>query len=1415
MSRLDLVDVFRGVQHLFAHIWRVRRAAATTLAEVAIIATLCATPAIAVANPSGASVANGSAAFASPNATTLNITTANGTIINWQQFGINPGEVTRFLQQGGSAAVLNRVVGGDPSAILGSLLSNGRVFLINPNGVVFGANAVVDTAGLIVSTLNMSDEDFLSGRLHFDSDGTSGAIVNQGQIRAQGSVILTAPRIENSGLIETEHGGLLLAAGREVTITSFDNPEIAYQLAAPQNEVLNLGRLISNGGAASIFAGSIRHSGDINANSVVVGKDGRVQLVANGDVTLEAGSRISADGANGGEIVLQSRDADVIVDGAMLSARGDAGNGGDIRVLGERVGLLAAARLDASGRDGGGQVLVGGDYHGDNPQVQNARFTFVASAVQIAANAETAGNGGKVILWADDTTRAYGSISATAGVLGGDGGFVEISGKHGLVFEAQVDTTALAGASGVLLLDPDTINITDVERGPGSDDNALPVFTALGATTISEGALEGQSSSIILEAADGIVLENLVDNELRIDGLISGRSITLRTTGTGDITFQDIADEISTSGGDINLEASGTGNLTNIGKLTSSAGAGAGGNISLTSFSGNVDLQGLVQSIGTTSGDVFITATGGSVTATAAGSVQAAKLKVIAANGISMDASGTSNRVQQLTASNSSTGDIKFTNSQGLLTLAPNGTAFAVSNAASNGKINIVTAGAGAALTTNGVVQALNGGLSNQVRLASSGLLTIGAGSTIQSARTVVLNAADLDVLAAVSGVNIDVTGLGGFHNIQLGVAVDVIGNATVEVSQAEIDLLNASSQLSFGQFSSFTRNITVTTPINIITASPQVLLKSSALGIDFNAALNAGARNVRLIANGNGTGNGDGEIRQSAAGVITAGVLNVVADQAILLSGAVNQVGGFTATSNALGSSGIQLTNTSGAVALALNPITSTNANIDISNAGGTSITGIVDAGTATASITESTLDINNGGGRVQGASVSLSATNGGIGNGTKVITDAAAALILSSGGAAAAGNIAVQEVDAIASSAVTISTDSVSTQSIKLATATGNLTINGSFGEALDDLELRANSGSVLATSGTVLAKSLALNAPGAGVINLSGATFTIGAGGVSFAAGAGLSAASLTLSSSGGVSLNGGSGTLLIDNTSVSAGADVSANAALIDVLSGSVVTGNNVTMSSSGTTRVDAIATGGAPTSVNASNAATFNVGTLLVKGSSAAGGTAKIQAGNSVTITANDVRVQGGDGAGALASIDPATISINTVNDIVLQGGTSSGAVAEIVASNVVNLVVGGNLTLIGSQATAKVVATAGDVNITAGNAVNLTAGVLGDAAIVADSRTGSVNIAAASCANCVLLGADPFANATADQGAFAATLNLLLSNSAVVPALAVAAVVAEDELGANDVLVLEELAERLTSKAKGDEDEDEKPQICR
>jgi filamentous hemagglutinin family protein len=114
---------------------------------------------------------------------TLNITASDRAIINWQQFSIQPGETTRFIQPRSTASVLNRVVGQDPSKILGNLIANGRVFLINPNGVLFGAGAKVDTAGLVASTLNIRTEDFLAGRMKFDADGAAGKLRNDGTLR--------------------------------------------------------------------------------------------------------------------------------------------------------------------------------------------------------------------------------------------------------------------------------------------------------------------------------------------------------------------------------------------------------------------------------------------------------------------------------------------------------------------------------------------------------------------------------------------------------------------------------------------------------------------------------------------------------------------------------------------------------------------------------------------------------------------------------------------------------------------------------------------------------------------------------------------------------------------------------------------------------------------------------------------------------------------------------------------------------------------------------------------------------------------------------------------------------------------------------------------------------------------------------
>jgi len=171
------------------------------------------------ANPQAPQVVHGQASFASTGQT-LTVTNTPGAIINWQQFNINRGELTRFVQQSASSQVLNRVVGVDPSTILGALQSNGRVFLVNPNGIVFGAGAQVDVAGLVASTLNLSNGDFLANRLRFTDTPGAGNIKNESTLRSAGggSVLLLAPNISNSGLISAPDGSILLAAGRSVEV---------------------------------------------------------------------------------------------------------------------------------------------------------------------------------------------------------------------------------------------------------------------------------------------------------------------------------------------------------------------------------------------------------------------------------------------------------------------------------------------------------------------------------------------------------------------------------------------------------------------------------------------------------------------------------------------------------------------------------------------------------------------------------------------------------------------------------------------------------------------------------------------------------------------------------------------------------------------------------------------------------------------------------------------------------------------------------------------------------------------------------------------------------------------------------------------------------------------------------------------
>jgi filamentous hemagglutinin family protein len=396
----------------------------------------------------------------------LQITNSPNAIINWQSFSIGTNEITRFIQQSNSSAVLNRVTSQDPSRILGTLQSKlsdgvttgGRVFLINPNGIVFGAGSQVDVGSIVASSLRMSDADFLNGRMRF-TDGLGKAVENYGNIgtTSGGNVYLVGAAVTNSGIITTPKGEVVLAAGSSVELVNPGTPNLRVEIVAPDNQARNLGQIVADAGRVGIYAGIINHSGTIRADSAQTTEDGRIVLKATKHTTLEAGSVTTANGRKGGTIEIQSGDTTLVT--GKVEATGSAGKGGTVHVLGEQVGLIGDARIDVSGATGGGTVLVGGDFQGKNPEVQNALRTVIGSNASIAADAIAKGDGGKVIVWSDEMTRAYGAISARGGRQSGDGGLVEVSSKGWLDFHAKVDTRAPKGKSGTLLLDPTNIEI--------------------------------------------------------------------------------------------------------------------------------------------------------------------------------------------------------------------------------------------------------------------------------------------------------------------------------------------------------------------------------------------------------------------------------------------------------------------------------------------------------------------------------------------------------------------------------------------------------------------------------------------------------------------------------------------------------------------------------------------------------------------------------------------------------------------------------------------------------------------------------------------------------------------------------------------------------------------------------------------
>src|SRR5258708_1369654 len=350
-------------------------AAAIRVLPVSLALVTCVLTA-ARAGPEGAVVVDGRVSVRHPG--TANVTVDQDSpraIVNWNTFNVGKEERVRFDQPNSSSVILNRVTGGlGPSEILGRIDANGRVFIVNRDGFLFGAGSVINTAGFLATTSDIKNSDFKEGRYNFNIPGRADAsIVNMGMITASngGFAGLVAPGVRNSGTITANLGTGVLGAGNifprdlygdrliklSVNDTVAGNVTDVATGKTLRSLITNDGTLRANGGRVELTAAAARQvvdsvintSGVIEANSVGM-KNGQIVLGA-------ATASTKGEGLPTQTVKISGK----------LSAAGKDRNsrGGTILVTGEDI-QVAGATIDASGRAGGGQVMIGGGWSAGN-----------------------------------------------------------------------------------------------------------------------------------------------------------------------------------------------------------------------------------------------------------------------------------------------------------------------------------------------------------------------------------------------------------------------------------------------------------------------------------------------------------------------------------------------------------------------------------------------------------------------------------------------------------------------------------------------------------------------------------------------------------------------------------------------------------------------------------------------------------------------------------------------------------------------------------------------------------------------------------------------------------------------------------------------------------------------------------------
>jgi len=757
----------------------------------ALIAAACAP---AMAGPEGAQVVRGQVNITRNGAETL-IRAGNNSIINYKSFNIGSSETVRFVQPSSTSRVLNRITSSAPTRIDGNLIANGRVYIINPAGVVFGNGARVDVNALYAAGGKLSNTDFLAGRNNFT--GLTGTVENQGTITAKFAG-LVGQQVFNSGTINAPQGTVVMASGSDVMIGERTG-NVFVRIKGPSGDAKtgigteNTGVVNASGGRVIIGAGDI-YSIAVRAAGTVKAKDISVQ--ASGGVI----------GVNG-----------------VLDASSTTGKGGSIEVLGEQISLINA-KLDASGLSGGGQVHVGGDYQGVGDR-ERAQFVGVDGASTIDVSATGQGDGGTAIVWSDKFTAFYGTGLARGGAEGGNGGLIETSSKDMVSLDpAKIDASASKGQGGRWLIDPRNVTISTAATSRIDTTAGNPtIFTAsdqagsnsnVQVATI-ETALNGGTSVTVRTTQTDFNQDGNITVENSI-AKTAGGNATLRLVAQGTITTNDgvtitssagqlnISLEANSTDGGLDTDVTGTGTNLIQGNITTNGGSFTASGVGFTLTAGDA--------ISTGNGAVSITAGTGAVSL--AGTVSAGNGSVnVTSTGFTLDG---------VLSTTSATGDVTINAGSGAAALNANLTT-------TGGDVSITSAG----LTLDAAV-ALSSGGGNVTLAAGSGAAVIDGA----------LNSGGGDVGVTSNGLTLAATSVLTLNN---GDFIANAGNAGTVTLDTAIDAGTGVVSIDGGAMAA---NSTITGTSVTLNAG-----KNGASDLTFGAAAGINANTVVLRAgSGNGT---------------------------------------------------------------------------------------------------------------------------------------------------------------------------------------------------------------------------------------------------------------------------------------------------------------------------------------------------------------------------------------------------------------------------------------------------------------------------------------------------------------------------------------------------------------------------------